>query len=190
MPWLPLYADSVDLDEIRKWLNSEESIGFLVSNEPKQWVAVKNLEAWTSSCTALWHVPSGPLPLLAADASAEDGEIVDPWSAWTERRTGADPTTPYFGAGHSGVIWFNVRSGNGHIGLSSFEWIGNHYRIIGSAANPDTEKWWRRLGRRIKRNAVRVPRSGSLDGENPEIWALPSALSAIKAGVERDSNPS
>ena len=189
MPWLPLYANSDDFDEIREWLNSEESVGFLVSCGPKKWVAVNKLDAWTSPRIALWHIPSGPLPLLAEEPSAEDGEIADPWSAWTERRTGADPTTPYFGAGHPGVIWFNLHSSNGRIGLSSFEWIGNHYQIIGSAANPDTEKWWRRLGRRIKRDAVRVPRSGPVDGGKPEIWALPSALSAIKAGAKRDSNP-
>ena len=189
MPWLPIYAKSDDFDLIREWLNTEDSIAFLVSCGPNQWVAVSEVSEWMADKTVLWHIPSGPLPLLAADSSEKNGVVDDPWSSWTERRAGADPTKPYFGAGHPGVVVFNNRASNDKIGLSSFEWIGNHYRIIGNAANPDTEKWWRRLGRRLKRDEKRIPRSGPVDGSNPEIWALPTALAAIEAGATRDSNP-
>jgi len=189
MPWLPMYATTEDFEEIRHFLNSEDAVAYLVSYGPKQWVAVNEIESWPSSRVALWHIPSGPLPLLADEPGGEAKEIADPWSAWTERRTGADPTTPYFGPGHPGVIWLNIRKGSSNIGLSSFEWIGNHYRIIGAPAKPETEKWWRRLGRRMRRNAIRIPRRGPVDGSKAEIWAHPAALAAIREGVERDPNP-
>ena len=189
MPWLPLYAYRDDFDLIREWLNSEDSIAYLVSSGPKQWIAKGKLDAFESTRIGLWHIPSGQLPLLAEDSSGEDGAVADPWSGWTERRTGANPAAPYFGAGHPGVVWFNARDGQDVIELSSFEWIGNHYRILGNAAHLDTEKWWRRLGRRMKRDAVRVPRTGPLDGEKPEIWALPAALKALGEGITRNRNP-
>lgn len=74
--------------------------------------------------------------------------------------------------------------------LSSFEWIGNHYRIIGTAADPATEAWWKRLRHSMKSlNATRIPRSGPLDGPDAEAWALPSALAKIRAGAPGDVNP-
>ena len=189
MGWLPMYADDGDLRRILDWLNSEDSIGFLVSRGPRRWAAVSRLSEWGCRRTALWHVPSGPLPLLTPAPSEQGLTVENPWESWVELCAGADPATPYFGAGHPGIIWFNNHCREGVIGLSSFEWIGNHYGIIGSAAHPDTEKWWRRLGRRVKRGAVRIPRFGVLDGPHPEIWALPGALAQIEAGMARDSNP-
>jgi hypothetical protein len=73
--------------------------------------------------------------------------------------------------------------------MSGFEWIGNHYKVIGSPAEPVTEKWWHRLRRKIKRDAQRIPREGPPDGPHPEIWALPGALAQIEAGMPRDANP-
>jgi hypothetical protein len=49
------------------------------------------------------------LPLLR-EKGRPDGVIEDPSVGWSEERTGADPTTPYFGAGHVGIFWLNVRT--------------------------------------------------------------------------------
>jgi len=141
----------------------------------------------------LWHRPSGPLPLVGPFKSAV-GEVLDPFAGWTEIRSGANAHQPYFGAGHTGVVWWNVKIESKQLpglGLSSFEWIGNHYKIIGQPAKPETEAWWKRLRNAVRRlKAVRVPRSGPVDGPRPEIWALPSALQKIRDGVARDLNPS
>ncbi len=119
--------------------------------------------------------------------------ISDPWSGWTELRAGADGICPYFGPGHVGIIWLNQRPISRRVsdgvGLSSFEWIGNHYSLIGSRAPEVTEKFWQRLRRWAKKSAVRIPRSGPLDGAHPEIYAFPSALAGFRNGRDRDSNP-
>jgi hypothetical protein len=191
MPWLPLYATREDLGWLLSQLSDEPEMAFLVSAGDKRWIAVKRAEFQSDCRFCLWHIPSGPLPLLREKGKC-DSVITDPWSGWTEEKTGADPSSPYFGAGHVGIIWLNARSGEkkrNAIGLSSFEWIGNHYRIIGQPAPVVTEKFWKKLGRLIKKQAIRIPRSGPWDGPNPEIWAMPEALKKIVMGVERDANP-
>jgi len=141
----------------------------------------------------LWHVPGRPLPLLHPPPGNTIDSISDPWSGWTELRAGADSTCPYFGAGHPAVIWLNQRPKSKQapdgIGLSSFEWIGNHYSLIGSPAPEATEKFWQRLRRWVKKSAIMIPRVGAVDGPHPEIWAFPSALAAFRSGRGRDANP-
>lgn len=193
MPWLPLYATEEDLQNVFSWLSGEEELAFLLNDGPRSWRAHSRCRYTGDARYCLWHVAGGPLPLLGQRGSAP--RIVgDPWNGWTEIRTGADPTTPYFGPGHPGIIWLNARARskrkpNG-VGLSSFEWIGNRYRTIGSAATPQTERLWKRLGRSIKKGARQIPREGPCDGPHPEIWALPGALAAIISGIQRDENPS
>jgi hypothetical protein len=192
MPCLPMYVDNADLQQLLSWLNSDEEIAFIVSDGSKRWKAVPSLQKIASGRFCIWHTPSGPLPLLG-DSTVEDTYVNDPCSGWTEVQTGADPKTPYFGAGHPGIFWLNARptaySNPKVIGLSSFEWIGNHYRSIGRPAPETTEKWWQRLRKSVKKVAHRIPRSGPCDGLRPEIWAFPSAYEAILSGVPRDSNP-
>ncbi len=190
--WLPLYVDETDASLLLECINLDPDVAFIVANGPGQWVARASLDKVEDGRFCIWHVPSGPLPML--NSRAKPLTVDDPWSGWTELRAGADRTLPYFGQGHPGVIWWNLRtrsrSADGGLGLSSFEWIGNHYRIIGSPAAPSTEAWWAGLRRLIrKQKAERVPRSGPVDGARPEIWALPSALVKIQRGMHRDNNP-
>jgi hypothetical protein len=191
LPWLPLYVDDADLEQLMSWLNTDEEIAFIVSDGPKQWKAVPSLEKIASGRYCIWHLPSGPLPLVGY-GSIKDGQVFDPWAGWTEVRTGADPSTPYFGS-HAGIIWLNAwptsYRNDAAIGLSSFEWIGNRYRIIGKPAPEATEKWWQRLRKSVKKVARRIPRNGPCDGPYLEIWAFPSAYEAIISGVSCDSNP-
>jgi hypothetical protein len=193
MAWLPLYATEKDLQNVFRLLSDDEDAAFLVSNGPRKWIATSRCEYSGDAIYCIWHVPSGPLPLLRAQG-IEAGCVDNPWGGWTEQRTVADPTTPYFGAGHPGIIWLNARAKSKRtpdaIGMSSFEWIGNHYRCIGNAATPETERFWKRLGKAIKKGAKRLPRGAPWDGPHPEIWALPDALEDIRAGTPRDDNPS
>jgi hypothetical protein len=212
MPWLPLYADENDFAFIHSWLNSQEEIAFLVSDGEKRWKAVRTIPELQGPRHCLWHVHSGPLPLLAASigyvidvpgprpirrslgSSGIDGVVQDPWTGWQELLTGHDPTQPYFGWGHPGVYWLNVRpkaseSPEG-LGLSSFEWVGNGYKCIGRPAPECAAKWWNTLKRWTKKQAIRIPRVGPWDGEEDrEIWAFPSALERIRRGCDRDLNP-
>jgi hypothetical protein len=193
MPWLPFYADEEDFIVVHDHLNQDEEIAFIVSDAPRRWRATHTIPHMEGVLLCLWHVPSGPLPLLQLHPSEAVDSIADPWSGWTELRTGADKSCPYFGAGHPGIIWLNHRPKSKRmsdgIGLSSFEWIGNRYSPIGSPAPEVTAKFWRRLRRWAKRSAVIIPRTGALNGAGPEIWAFPSALAAFRSGRGRDSNP-
>lgn len=192
MPWLPIYAAVEDLRLLFDLLSQDEEIGFIISAGVGKWQAVATAPMPVGqSRTALWHVPSGALPLVRAGWNADPGRIENPWGGWKEAIAGADPTVPYFGAGHPGIVWLNSRptGWEAEIGLSSLEWSGNRYRTIGSPAHPDTERWWRRFGRSIRKHAVRIPRSGPPDGPEPEIWALPQAIDLIRSGASRDDNP-
>lgn len=193
MPWLPLYADAHDFRTILDWLNATEELAFIVADGPHRWRAVHTIPSLESYRFCLWHVPSGPLPLLQAHPNRENGRVEDPWSGWQELRTGADASQPYFGAGHPGILWLNhrpvsLRFPRG-IGLSGYEWIGNHYRAIGSPADASTEAFWRAMRRWTQKHARKIPRHGPLDGPRPEIYAFPSALAAIESGTDRDMNP-
>lgn len=123
-------------------------------------------------------------------------QVVSPWEGWREKRPGADTSKPYFGAGHPGVMWLNVRCVSrsitekpGAIGMSVIQWIGNHYKMIGNAAKPETEKFWKRLRRFIASNSTRIPGAGAVDGPFPEIYAFKSALEEIQNGRARAANP-
>ena len=191
MPWLPIYADRNDIERVVAILNADNDCAFIVRDGRKRWKAVLRLETAADGRYCIWVRSGGALPLLRSDGT-EDGLIENPWEGWSPQRTGADPSVPYFGPGHTGVVFLNVRTqgrGGGAIGLSSFEWVGNYYRILGRAAPPEVEKWWQRLRRSIKKIGKRIPRDGPIGGPDPEIWALPSALASIANGAPRDVNP-
>lgn len=195
MAWLPFYAIADDVLALLAYLNSSTEIAFIVSNGTGKWIAADSLASLPDGRHCLWHVPGGPLPLFRG-ANESPGEIANPFLGWSEARSGADRSQPYFGAGHPGVFWLNVdlreNEAAAHeilVGLSSFEWIGNHYRMIGHPAKPETEKFWKALGRWVKRTAIKVPRGGPQYCTPPEIWAFPGAQAMFEAGAKGAPNP-
>jgi hypothetical protein len=188
MPWLPFYAAEGDLPQVGKHLNASPEVAFVVSRRPGEWVAVKSLESLAPGRYCLWHIPSGPLPLVRG-ANEPPGAITDPFAGWSEAKAGANPSLPYFGAGHPGVLWLNIvstrasREGALLVGLSSFEWIGNHYKVIGSVARPETEQFWKALRRWLMKLAVKVPRGGPSETTPPEIWSMAGAQSLFAEGA-------
>ncbi len=189
MAWLPIYAAESDLPLLVSFLNSSEEIAFVVSDGLGKWKAVPTIERLRDGRYCLWHVPSGPLPLFRG-AQEDPLEIENPFAGWTEVKSGADASQPYFGPGHPGVFWLKLLTRETHrmtreplIGLSSFEWIGNHYRVLGSFAKPQTERFWKTLRLWVRKYAVQVPRGGPRNATPPEIWAFPGAQSMFKAGV-------
>jgi hypothetical protein len=192
MAWLPHYIDEVDVRAFVRMLSSDPQIAFIVGDGPGRWVARKEIASVTRGRYCMWHIPSGALPLLRP--SGRDGKVEDAWSGWKELRSGADASQPYFGPGHPGIIWWNVRAfwrpELPIVGMSSFEWIGNHYRMSGLPADLQTEVWWQQLKKWVKRQgARRIPRMGPIDGPRPEVWAFPSALAKIASGMPRADNP-
>lgn len=190
-----MYVFNADIDVLVGHLDDDPDLAWLSADGPGRWRATSR-HPEIARRVGLWHIPSGPLPLLDADRTrGVSSWVQDPFNGWDEPRPGRDQTTPYFGAGHPGVYWLNLRNSldrpgsTAEIGLSSFEWIGNHYSAVGNAADPTTEKHWRALRRWVAKIAKKVPRSGDLDGPGAEIWAFPEALAAIANGVSRGSNP-
>jgi hypothetical protein len=197
MPWLPIYADRTDFNSILEHLNLHEEIAFIVRSGSRfwrrRWRAVRSVERLTGPRICLWHIPSGPLPLLRGWRNTQRGTVLDPWRGWTGSHSLADRSSPYFGAGHPGIFWLNYQPEShwvsGGIGLSSFEWIGNRYASIRAPAAETTKRCWEDVRRWVRKQAVQIPRDGPVNGPGAEIWALPSALTAIRAGQPRDPNP-
>jgi hypothetical protein len=195
MPWLPIYCNESDQQEILSYLNEHEEIAFIVSDGPGRWIATRRIESLEPETYCLWHIPSGPLPLLRGLMDTP-GEIVNPFDGWTEIRPGADASLPYFGPANPGVIWLNIHgmktdklSGAPLVGLSSFGWIGNHYRIIGIPAKIETETFWKMLRKWTRKQARLVPRGGPGKLVRPEIWAFRGASDMFENGIEGAINP-
>jgi len=183
MPSLSFLADEDDFRLVLGHLNSDPEVAFIVRDGPGRWRAVPGLEQFDVDRIALWHVPSGPLPLLAAEHGQPAEAIDDPWRGWSERYPGADRSTPYFGAGHPGIIWLDHNPegpGTRHgVGISEFGWIGNYYWILGRRADPATEKFWKELRRWLVRET-------KAQGSKGDSRAFPSAFARIQAARGRD----
>ncbi len=191
MPWMPFYSDEEDWRVILDWLNQQDEIAFVISDVPGRWRTVQTVSALYSPRIYLWHIPSGPLPLVHPLPGRQVDPIADPWSGWTA--LGSRKDTPYFGPYYPGVIRLNHRRRNSEqpnvIRLSSFEWTGDLHARSRCPAAPSTKKFWQSLRRWIRKSAVQIPRSGPIDGPRPQIWAFPAALSAIRNGCQRADNP-
>lgn len=189
MPWLPMYLDKEDLLTILDFLNKDPEIAFIIQNglnKKRKWIAVEKLENLDIERYCLWHIPSGPLPLITPRKD-NDECVINPFEGWEERIGGSDKNTPYFGPGHVGIIWFNNRTVNpSKIGLSSFEWIGNFFRITGSPAHESTEIWWKKLRKNVSKISKKIGRNDSM---KPEIFCLEHALKKIENGLQLDINP-
>lgn len=190
MAWLPTYLNEEDLTKLSEWLSSEKDIAVIQAVSSGRWQAFNEFEIKDSGRYCLFHAGAGPLPLLAENKTDPDEVIPNPFEGWQEKRSGANANLPYFGAGHPAIFWFNVRlKENNTIGISSFEWIGNHYAPIGQPAPDVAKKWWGRLGRWVRKQSNRIPRQGPLDGDNKEIWAFSGAILEFESGTNRAFNP-
>jgi hypothetical protein len=183
MPSVSFLADEDDFKTILAYLSANPEVAFLIRDGPSRWRATPVLERVEADRTALWHVPSGPLPLLAATHGQPSDLIQDPWRGWNERYPGADKSTPYFGAGHPGIIWLHHNPegpGTRHgVGISEFSWIGNYYWMLGRRASPATERFWKDLRRWLVRQT-------KVQGSKGDSRAFPSAFARIQAARELD----
>lgn len=202
MPYIPIYLHENDVQDLNLWLNNQESIAFLVSNGDRRWIAqkennilegkdMKDNRKPTKISYKLWHVPSGKLPLLKKmdDNSGEAQTIDNPWLGWEELYPGADSSVPYFGAGCTGIFNLTVKIGTDQlIEMSTLNWIGNRYKIIGDGALESTEKFWRKLRAMIKGFSTQIPRANRPGGK-PEVFAFRQAFKEIENGIPCALNP-
>lgn len=189
--WLGFYAAQADAELLHQRLNADPEIAFLLQEGPGRWRAVWQLEDPLGK-TMLWHVPGGPLPLLGRGGEEPDTLIEDPFAGWQERREGHDYSVPYFGPSCPFVLELKLIT-PGWRGLpadimpmSGLSWFGSPGR---SPVPPATARWWRNFRGWMRRNAVRVTRWGPLVAPHADIWAMPAALRALEAGMERDAHP-
>ncbi|WP_146210129.1 hypothetical protein [Vitiosangium sp. GDMCC 1.1324] len=187
--WLGLYAEDTDVLFLRDRLNEDSEIAFLMPEGPGRWRAVWQLDELLGK-TMLWHVPGGPLPLLRP--GERDSIIEEPFAGWEELRPGMDYSVPYFGPGWPSTLlleiytrgWRGLRADV--IPLSGISWYGRT-NLKGPSAS--TRKWWSRFRGWMRNQSVCITRSGTLDGPQPDIWAMPAALRSIRVGVERGDWP-
>ncbi len=189
---LSMYLDRADAQRFVDWLSEDEEIAFVVpTGAPHSWRAVARVPVLADGEYALWHVPAGPLPLvqpLSAIGEPKALFVPDPWAGWTELRPESSKGVPYFGPGCPAALDLSLRvravsrDGGDAIGVSSVQWIGNHYSRLGDVVDPRTERWWNKLNRFARKNATRVPLGGPLDGTRPAIWAFEGARIAHAGG--------
>jgi hypothetical protein len=189
MPSILVYALESDLQTIVDHLNADADVAFVIPDGPRRWCTADRISRITAGHHALWHRPSGALPLVGSSEKQPDTPILDPDAGWEERLPSAVAGQPFFGS-HPSVIWLHVSSGGpGIVPMCAFGWIGNRYRAIGQGATPATSKWWRRLQRWIRSQAT-IVRRGNLQASGPmDVAAFPAAFTQLQNGVPGELNP-
>lgn len=157
MPHIAVYYEDSEIELLLNRLNEDEEVAWIVSNGPRRWKAQKSIDWLQAKQYAIWHIPSGALPLDWEKSSLFVNTFVeDPREGWTEKRRGSDSSIPYFGAGHPGVFWIDHTLTRLSLQLPdsvkqvNLSWIGSHYSIV----HPFTQKWWQRMQRWVRKTAT------------------------------------
>jgi hypothetical protein len=191
MPSILVYALDPDLTVLLDYLNTDPEIAFLVAAGSGRWRATSRLSQLPAAPQALWHTPSGPLPLLGRSPAEPDIPIPDPYAGWSERLPAATRDRPFFGS-HPGLIWLYISlppAADAPVPMSALGWIGNRYRASGHGATAATTRYWRRLKTWIRDRTHLVPRGGLAAHHPVEIAAFPAALAVLKSGIPGELNP-
>jgi hypothetical protein len=64
MPCIDMYLAEEDAAELHDWLSRSGEVRFLIRDGEHRWRAVEQIGKLPNNRVLLWHVPSGPLPLL------------------------------------------------------------------------------------------------------------------------------
>ena len=181
MPSISFVADEDDFRTVLAYLNDHPEVAFIVADGPGRWRAVQALEQLDIDRIALWHIPSGALP-------ADSGQI-RPAGRTHPRPMARLGRTPYLATTaivptsglaipeSSGSSRVHRDPGPAHgVGISEFQWIGNHYSVIGLGAAPATERFWKNLRRWIVRQTTSRASTG-------DSRAFPSAMARIRAAA-------
>jgi hypothetical protein len=190
MPSLAIYMYWADCDAVLDLLNSDEEIAFIIATRPNYWQAFRRLDKLPIQKVSLWHIPSGPLPVKAADG--EPVLIKDPWTGWAGVSVRGDLDSPMLiGGGQPGVVRFTANhNADGPLDVlrvSYLEWYGNSENArLGWPVSPATERWWNRFRKKVKSMASDVPAGGLSSESGERVLALPCALEALQRGIKAE----
>jgi hypothetical protein len=197
MPNIILYVTRADADEIRKWLNAERCIAWIVKREQHgheyTWQAVDAIDEVLPQEYCLWHKQSGPLNIPSGSLAVPDERVRDPYAGWMQRLDTLDATRPWFGSNLPGPYHFTFRERSRRspeaLGRSEFSWLGDRYRNIGKAASAEASNWWRRLARFVRSSSKTIPLPYPEGIGRHVAFAFPEAHEQILCGVPVDENP-
>ena len=192
-----LYITSTDSQSILEWINKEDEIAWIVNDSRKgnsyRWVAKRKIDSLKSREYCLWRIGTGPLRIPSGSNETPDTEILDPFAGWEQILDTEEATRPWFGSASPETFVFTFREhgrkGKKAMGRSGFTWIGNYFSSIGNPAPMECEKWWNKLKRYVKKNAIGVPWPGPIGSGKAGSYAFPEAFSLLESGKPRDINP-
>jgi hypothetical protein len=132
------------------------------------------------------NIPSGSTRI-------PDAPVLDPFQGWTQTLNGEECEQPWFGGNLPGPVSFTWREAGrelpGSLGRSGFNWLGNRYASVGNPAHPEAVRWWNKLKRFVKTQAVPIPWPSASMPRKMVAYAFPDALVQIRGGRHFDVNP-
>jgi hypothetical protein len=198
--WTPeiiLYLTSQDSELLRKWLNRESSVAWIIkagqSGCEYRWQAVDALDTLPAGHHCLWHKEAGPLNIPSGSPDVPDAIVEDPYAGWSQRLDHENAHTPWFGANLPGPYSFRFkpdgREAPDAIGRSGFNWLGDGYRVIGKPASLRAAQWWNRLGRYVRSQSTGIPWPSPEKNARMRAYAFPDAYAEMLRGRPHDVNP-
>ncbi len=200
MATIPFYATSEDIKDIIKYINDQEDLAYIVADGPNKWIAKNTVDILEATEHFIWHIPSGPLPLLR-EVGQDPLTIDEPFKGWTQLRNTGNLSLPYFGPGHPGVFQMDLYNHKSpvqpeadytNLSRHSLGWIGNHYKILGNGAKEITEKRWKSLRKWVQKQSKKVPYGGPnyVNGDGQlEVYAFKDAQRLFAEGKIANVNP-
>ncbi|MBB4228505.1 hypothetical protein [Rhizobium mongolense] len=193
-----IYATKHDADVIRKWINDEPDIAWIVKvaeqDQTCHWKAISAIEALEEQTYALWHTRSGPLNIPSCDRNVPDAIVADPFAGWSQTMQHSGATSPWFGGNLPGPYSFTFaesgREAPGSLARSGFYWLEDRYKSVGKPANPEAKLWWKKLRRFLEKSTTQVPWANVTNRKRTIIaYVFPEAKIQIDQGRHRDLNP-
>lgn len=195
MSELIVYATWVDVEEIRRFVNEDPQVAWIVKADQNgcnyQWRACLELESIAEQDYAIWHMKAGPLNIPSGSPKKRDKVVADPFRGWNQTLDSELHSAPWFGGNLPGPYGFRFceagKERAGALGRSGFNWLLDRYKSIGKPAHPEAKRWWQRLRRFLAGTATATPWPNSSGRIN--AYVFPDALEQGKRGRHRDVNP-
>jgi hypothetical protein len=193
-----IYATKNDVDAVRKWINDEPDIAWIVKVAEREnichWKAVSAVDTLQEQTYALWHIKSGSLNITSGDRNIPDAIVSDPFAGWFQTMQRAGATSPWFGGNLPGPYFFSFaesgREAPESLARSGFSWLEDRYKPIGKPAHPDAKLWWKKLRRFLNKSSNQVPWASATNRKRTIMaYVFPEAQLQIDQGRHRDLNP-